>query len=88
MSVKDTALGVLGLLKHYLRQANDDKVSTDVVIKRYSVCDNCPYKKTFPYEFCGVCLCPLAQKLPLMYDPKQTEIQGQLVENVCPKGNW
>lgn len=88
MSIKDTILGGVGLLKHYLGVANKEKVSNLDLEKRFELCDKCPRKQNIPFSICGVCKCPLAQKLPLLYNPVETEQQGQLVKNTCPIGQW
>jgi len=88
MSIKDKVLGALGTVKHYLGIADKQKVDSQVLEKRFNACQNCPNKKNIlGADVCGVCGCPLFQKLPLLYDPKETEIQGNLVTNKCPDPN-
>lgn len=84
--IKETVLGLLGVAKHYLGLANSELVSDEELVKRYEACNNCPNKNKafFGADTCGVCGCPLYQKLALKYDPKESEIKGELVLNHCP----
>jgi len=85
-SIKDTVLGGIGILKHYIGLANKENVAPEELQKRFDACQNCPSKTRAFYgaDTCGICGCPLYQKLPLMYDPKATEQKGELVINRCP----
>lgn len=84
--VEEKIKGIIGIAKHYLGLANKEEVTSAELLNRKTICDSCPKKNKayFGVDTCGVCGCPLFQKLPLLYDPKLSEIKGELVLNKCP----
>lgn len=77
----------VGLAKYATGFADYTKVDEPTQAKRIAACEACP-RFIAATRQCGVCLCFMDIKAPLLYDPVESQKKGEKTKTVCPQGHW
>ncbi len=77
----------IGLIKYATGFADNTKVDEATQAIRIGTCEGCPRFIALTRQ-CGVCLCFVDIKAPLMYDPVESQKKGEKVKTACPQGYW
>jgi uncharacterized paraquat-inducible protein A len=66
------------IMKAWIIAANPSDLEKNHAQKRYSICEECSYRKSkLSVEYCGKCGCPLSKKI---FSPEMID--------TCPIGKW